>query len=262
MGLMNIMRRRSIYASPPPALSDEQLQELLISFYHTIDLPNGMTAPGLWDLRGNVDAYLGNIDFRGKRVLEIGPASGFLTMEMEHRGADVVALDIPLDGNWDFVPFPDDVMAGVREHRFSDMGYIRKTFWATHSAFQLKAKAVYADAYNIPRELGTFDIAVLAAVLLHTSNPQRIIAECARLANTIVITEIMYPDIEQQNKALIRLHPTPENKDWGTWWHFTSTFFRQYLGVLGFSKQTVTYHSQREAWQDRDGDFFTVVASR
>jgi len=173
-----------------------------------------------------------------------------------------VALDIPENGNWDFVPFPDDVMAGVREHRFSDMKYIRNTFWYTHRAFKLKAKAVYADAYNIPRELGAFDIAVLAAVLLHTSNPQRIIAECARLANTIIITEMMYPDIEEQNKALIRLHPTPENRDWGTWWHFTSTFFRQYLGVLGFSKQAVTYHKQREEWQHRQGDFFTIVASR
>jgi hypothetical protein len=30
-----------------------------------------------WDLRGSVDEYLGNVDFAGQRVLEIGPASGF-----------------------------------------------------------------------------------------------------------------------------------------------------------------------------------------
>jgi len=257
---MDLAEGRSIYAVPPAELPD--LADLAASFYHVTDLPNGVTTPGLWDLRGRVDDYLGGASFSGKRVLEIGPASGFLTAEMERRGADVVALDIPENGNWDFVPFPDDVMAGVREHRFSDMKYIRNTFWYTHRAFKLKAKAVYADAYNIPRELGAFDIAVLAAVLLHTSNPQRIIAECARLANTIIITEMMYPDIEEQNKALIRLHPTPENRDWGTWWHFTSTFFRQYLGVLGFSKQAVTYHKQREEWQHRQGDFFTIVASR
>ena len=50
---------------------------------------------GLWDLRQTVDDYLGRIDFAGKRVLEIGPASGFLTIEMERRGADVVAVELP-----------------------------------------------------------------------------------------------------------------------------------------------------------------------
>ena len=251
---------RSIYAQRPaelPAYAD-----IAPSFYHVTDLPNGVTTPGLWDLRGRVDEYLGGVDLVRKRVLEIGPASGFLAVEMERRGAEVVVLDIAEDGNWDFVPFPHDVMAGVREHRFSDMKYIRNSFWYTHRAFDLKARAVYADACDIPREVGRFDIAVLAAVLLHTSNPQRILSECAEIAHTIVITEMAYPDLEQQNKALIRLHPTPENKDWGTWWHFTSAFFRQYLGVLGFGRQAVTYHSQREAWQDRQGDFFTVVASR
>lgn len=258
---MNIFRRRSLYAAPLPALSDKQLRDLLISFYHTIDLPNGMTAPGHWDLRGNVDAYLGNVDFGGKRVLEIGPASGYLTMEMERRGADIVALDIPLDGNWDFVPFPDDVMAGVREHRFSDMGYIRKTFWATHRAFGLKAKAVYADAYDIPRELGRFDVAVMAAVLLHTSNPQKIIAECAALAKTIIVTEVLYPDLEPCG-AIMRLHPTRENKAWDIWWHLTPAFVSEYLSVLGFSDQTVTRHQQRQAKHEAEVDFFTVVASR
>jgi predicted nicotinamide N-methyase len=38
-----------------------------------------------------VDPYLGNFDFVGKRVLDVGAASGFLTFEMEKRGAEVVA---------------------------------------------------------------------------------------------------------------------------------------------------------------------------
>src|SRR5215207_3418638 len=47
----------------------------------------GPTAPrgGRWDLRGAEEDYLGRQDFDGATVLEIGPANGFLTTEMERR---------------------------------------------------------------------------------------------------------------------------------------------------------------------------------
>jgi hypothetical protein len=52
-------------------------------FYHCVQLPDGSIVKGQWDLRERVDQYLGNVDFAGKRVIEIGPASGFLSMHME-----------------------------------------------------------------------------------------------------------------------------------------------------------------------------------
>ena len=183
---MNV-RAQSLYASPPAELPS--YANLAKPFYHVIDLPNGITVPGKWDLRGRVDDYLGNVDFSGKRVLEIGPASGFLTVEMERRDAEVVALEIPETGNWDFVPFPDDLMTSVREIRSNQMKSIRETFWFTHHAFDLKARVVYADACNLPAELGRFDIALLAAVLLHTINPLQVVEQCAKRASMIVITD-------------------------------------------------------------------------
>jgi hypothetical protein len=61
-------------------------------FYHTMELPSHGVINGEWDLRAGVHDYLGRVEFAGKRVLEIGPASGFLTFEMEKRGAGVVKL--------------------------------------------------------------------------------------------------------------------------------------------------------------------------
>ena len=118
---------------------------------------------GLWDLRQTVDDYLGRIDFAGKRVLEIGPASGFLTIEMERRGADVVAVELPEDVGWDFVPFPEAFLAPVREKQIN------------HAANKSKAKLIHADIYNLP-EIGEFDVAVLASVLLHCQCPAKIIS--------------------------------------------------------------------------------------
>ena len=65
-------------------------------FYHTIDVPGVGTIPGEWDLRAGVEDYLGKVTFAGKRVLELGTASGFLCFEMEKRGAAVVAFDVVL----------------------------------------------------------------------------------------------------------------------------------------------------------------------
>jgi 2-polyprenyl-3-methyl-5-hydroxy-6-metoxy-1,4-benzoquinol methylase len=82
-------------------------------FYHTMDIPGLGLVQGIWDLRGYVDQYLGQMALAGKRVLEIGPASGFLTVEMEKRGAGVVAIEIPDEAEWDFVPYPASVMEPI-----------------------------------------------------------------------------------------------------------------------------------------------------
>src|SRR5690349_17429812 len=62
-------------------------------FYHAMDLPGYGFQPGEWDLRDDVDNYLGNQDFRGKKVVDVGTGSGFLCFEMEKRGADVTAVE-------------------------------------------------------------------------------------------------------------------------------------------------------------------------
>jgi len=48
-------------------------------WYHAVELPDGQVLPGAWDLRGHEEAYLGGVDVAGKRVLELGPATGYLT---------------------------------------------------------------------------------------------------------------------------------------------------------------------------------------
>jgi 2-polyprenyl-3-methyl-5-hydroxy-6-metoxy-1,4-benzoquinol methylase len=63
-------------------------------FYHTGDLPGLRVQKGEWDLRGNISAYLGDVDFEGKRVLDVGTANGFLCFEIERRAAEAVGYDL------------------------------------------------------------------------------------------------------------------------------------------------------------------------
>lgn len=62
-------------------------------FYHTMDLPGHGVVQGDWDIRGRESQYLGEVAFRNKRVLEVGPASGQLSFFMEGQGAEVVSVE-------------------------------------------------------------------------------------------------------------------------------------------------------------------------
>jgi SAM-dependent methyltransferase len=246
-----------LYAEPPPHLWPFHD----CHFYHVMDLPDFGLTGGQWDLRGRVDDYFGWFLFAGQRVLEIGPGSGYLTCEMEKRGAEVVALEVPDDPGWDFVPYPADHMDNLCAGRREAMARLKSAFWLAHSAFRLKAKVHYGDAYNLRPELGTFDVAVLADVLLHTKCPHAILTECAKVTDTIIVTELCYRDLEERG-PILRLAPTPQNQDWGTWWHFTTGFFQNYLSVIGFTEQTLTFHEQYMTSQQRWAEHFTLIARR
>src|SRR5262245_51530565 len=112
-------------------------------FYHTMDLPGIGVVGTEWDLRANVDAYLGNTEFVGKRVLEIGPASGFLTFTMEKKGAAVVCLELSQDKAWEFVPYPEHYMAPVRAQRRAGLPGLTNSFWLAHKLYGSSAKVYY-----------------------------------------------------------------------------------------------------------------------
>ena len=70
-------------------------------FYHSVDVPGHGTLEGFWDIRGKEPEYLGNFNFAGKRVLEIGPASGHLSFFMEREGAEVVSIEAIDEKVWE-----------------------------------------------------------------------------------------------------------------------------------------------------------------
>ena len=173
------------------------------------------------------------LSFAGQRVLEIGPASGFLTFEMEKRGAEVVSVEVTAEHGWDFVPYPAARLEEVFGPRRIVMQQLKNSYWFSHAALQSKAKVYYGDVYNLPAALGEFDIAVMGAVLLHCRDPLRIVEQCGKRAKSLIIVDKFHPDLE--GAPVCRLAPTPENFLWHTWWHFSTQFFTQFLAVMGFT---------------------------
>jgi SAM-dependent methyltransferase len=225
-------------------------------FYHTMELPGHGVINGEWDLRPGVHDYLGKVEFAGKRVLEIGPASGFLTFEMEKRGAEVVSVEVTAEHGWDFVPYPAARLQEIFGPRQTVMRQLKHSYWFGHAAHRSRAKVYYGDVYNLPAALGEFDIAVMAAVLLHCRDPLRIIEQCAKRAKSLIIVDKFHPDLE--GAPVCRLAPTAENFVWHTWWHFSTQFFIQFLAVMGFTATQTSTHEQYH--RGKAHTLFTVVA--
>jgi hypothetical protein len=135
-------------------------------FYHSMDIPGIGPVRGDWDLRGRFDEYTGHVPMAGKTVLDVGAASGFLSMEAEQRGAIVTSFDAEGSHQWQFC------------------------YLLAHLAFRSKARAIYGDIYKLSEVAPPADIVLVALVLVHLSNPLEVIHQTSLLAKErLIITE-------------------------------------------------------------------------
>ena len=252
-------------------------------FYQTIELPGLGVQHGEWDLRGNVDTYLGGVDLHGARVLELGTANGFVCFEMERRGADVVACDLGEHDEWDLVPYGGQITAAQHLERQHLARRLHRAWWLTHRLLQSRALAVYGSVYEIPTAIGRFDVATFGSILLHLRDPFGALAKAVPLVDdTVVVTE-MLPTVRRRSTAgvaqlLRRWRPDFADRalpgltflpdptvaaPTDSWWRLSPSLVCRFLSVLGFPEQTVTYHEQRyEHPHSRELPMFTVVARR
>lgn len=279
--------RGSIYAVP------EDVSELSeCTFYHTMELPGHGLVEGQWDLRAGVDDYLGHVDFAGKRVLELGKASGFLTFHMERRGAEVVAYDLSEHDDWDVVPLarlhrPQTEIsslypAGV-EHwrdfqrlRRGGIARLNKGFWLAHRAHGSRARLVTGTVYDVPAAIGPVDVAVFGSILLHLRDPFLALQRSLRLTRETVVVTDLVPDgvqhvdapADAQAAAIGRVAGSyakfiPDPVAGGPldiWWQISPELIVRMLAILGFEEARVSHHQQ--PFQGTPVPLYTVVARR
>jgi SAM-dependent methyltransferase len=237
-------------------------------FYHTIDIPGHGTVNGEWDLRGGLDRYLGNTDFRGKKVLDVGAATGFLSFGMEQRGASVTSYDLSPEHDWDIVPFEGHDNEEKRRARREHIGRLNNGYWLCHRAFQSRARVVYGTVYDMPRQMEPVDIAVFGSILLHLRDPFLALQNAARYARESMVVVDGVPRRYMYMRMLDRLGlpiqilaPDPrKGAPSDGWWFLTPSIVRQYLGILGFRKTTTTY--SRPLFEGSRRTVFTIVAHR
>ena len=270
-----------VVTPPAPAAAPQGVPALAeCHFYHSIDLPVHGFQPGLWDLRHNVDAYLGHVPVAGRRVLEVGTANGFLCFELEKRGAEVVAYDLSPEHDWDIVPYGGRVDPEIQQDRRRHIGRLNNAWRLSHHLFGSRARLVHGTAYTIPEEIGPVDVATFGSILLHLRDPFLALQKAAALTTgTMIVTELVpgffdarknefLPPLINDPEAIpdavippLTFHPNPDRKSpWETWWYLSPRLVSRFLRVLGFPSTQVSFHTQR--YVDRDIWLYTVVGRR
>lgn len=279
--------KQNIYATPRKITSIDQC-----AFYHYMDIPGDGVVEGKWDLRGREYQYLGGVSFKGKRVLELGTASGFLCFYMESEGAEVVAHDIGENQEWDVVPFCQyDCRELVQEFK-EYTNRLKNAYWYAHKVYNSQAKVIYGSVYDIPEEIGAVDVGTFCSILLHLRDPFLALQSALRLVRETVIVTDLAPKYAlvslsspsrgsiRRLAALVKRYIFHEHTDSAehrvpymeflpnfrtlahkdAWWSLSPEIIVNFLGVLGFEETRVTYHLQK--LYGREHRLFTVVGNR
>jgi 2-polyprenyl-3-methyl-5-hydroxy-6-metoxy-1,4-benzoquinol methylase len=235
-------------------------------FYHSLNIPGIGEVKGQWDLRGGERNYTGSVDLNGKNVLEVGPASGYMTFWMERQGAKLTCLDLSEDHKWDFVPFQDVDIDAHNSARKTHLQRLHNSWWFTRNLFGSKADVAYGTIYDLDKSLGDFDVVTLGSILLHLRDPFGAISKAASVAkDTIIITDVAEEQFFSKKphmwaeKALYFI-PRMEEKSIDAWFFIPSDIIKEFLLILGFKEVSVTKHTQN--FMTAPWKFYTVVGKR
>jgi tRNA (mo5U34)-methyltransferase len=133
-----------------------------LKWMHRIDLGGGFVTDGQWPLIEHKQQALADLDFRGKKVLDIGCWDGLYSFEAERRGAsEVYATDL------------------VSQRPFAG----HPTFAVARAALRSRVKYVPdVSVYDI-EQLGVrdFDIVIFSGIYYHLKDPLRAFAMLRRV---------------------------------------------------------------------------------
>ena len=240
-----------------------------IAWYHSFDLPDGRVVEGAWDLRGHEVPYFGGVELRGKRVLELGPATGYLSLYMERQGAEVVSFETGFDVSNDLLPVRGRETLGAKVQLMTEtVERNHEGWWYLHNLYRSSVKFVQGNIYDMPSDLGTFDITFAGAILLHLRDPWGAMVEAAsRTTEYMIVTESLQDRDSPPTSNIMRFSPAAEH-DLTNWWSIYPGAVVSMLERLGFGDTTISEHTQKHRLghvataEYTDMPMYTVVGKR
>jgi ubiquinone/menaquinone biosynthesis C-methylase UbiE len=157
------------------------------------------------------------------RVLEVGCGEGEIAGLLHDRWGDVTALDLPDAGlrrDW----------AGITGPRF-----------------------LHADAERLPFPDGHFDVVVAVEVLEHLRNPQRGLAEMARVSRRHLVLSVPREPIFRLGNLATGRHVRAWGNTPGHLNHWGTRAFLRFAGSVGAVRRDVRPLPWTLAWVERGG---------
>jgi SAM-dependent methyltransferase len=213
-------------------------------FYHTMDLPVLGRVHGAWHIR-DFSQYIGSVDLKGKTVLDVGTASGFLSFEAERAGADqVVSFDadsvermyrLPFAQNLFWTDFP----AWVKDPGQSWLDGLKKSYRVAHDLLGSKTQTCYGDIFHLRTLLPrSFDVTIAGAMLEHINDPVSAVANMAMVTRERLIIAFT-PIIESDDILLRAATPMTNPVSDFTWWTGSRGMYRKVLENMGFEIERI-----------------------
>jgi tRNA (mo5U34)-methyltransferase len=163
-------------------------------WWHSFELPGGRMIEGVSTLSAQkmrIGQFPIPDDLSGKRVLDVGTWDGWFAMEMERRGAEVVAID-----NWE-----------------------NPRFYEIHELLGSRVDYRQLSVYDLnPDQLGRFDIVLFMGVLYHLKHPLLALERVCSVAKDLVAVESFVlkdrhrPGLGVENHPLMEFY---ENDEFG-----------------------------------------------
>jgi tRNA (mo5U34)-methyltransferase len=207
-----------------------------MSWYHTIELPDGTVTPGFYDTRGAPAFIPWPKELQGGRCLDVGTFDGFWTFAMEKRGAgEVVSLDLADPDKLDW-PYDNRTRGPqlIREWR-SERG---TGYRVAHEAIGSKATWIDQSVYDLdPDRNGMFDVVFCGALLQHLRDPVRALEAMRTVCRgALVLAEGLEPKLEVLSRRIpaARLVMTVDQ-----WWRANSAGLAAMTERAGFRVEEV-----------------------
>lgn len=217
---------------PPLTPGDPRLD----GWYHTIDLGPGVLSSGAYDHRPVLGRYGFPEDLTGRRVLDVGAASGFFSFELERRGAAVTALDLAPGSGGDWVP-----TARREGYPGRHGGHFALAAEALGSRVEHRTGSIYDLSVA---ETGVFDLVFCGSLLLHLMHPMRALLALRAVTRERLIIETAHErNLEAQHPGEpvlrfgSRIYEEPDGLDLGsrrTYWWLTGSALAEMLEHAGF----------------------------
>lgn len=187
----------------------EQVHSL--PWVHTIDLGGGLVTPGAWPPSPLIRRAFDEIDFRGRKVLDVGCWDGLWSFEAEKRGAAAVyATD----------------RVSQRPNREEPTFSLAQQILNSQVRYYPELSVYHIDRLGV----ADFDIVLFCGVYYHLKNPLLALARLRRVMKEGAVIVVEGEVVNDDRASYARFYYRDSYRgDRSTWWVPTAACLRQWV---------------------------------